>query len=402
MTTSSCFYFLHKIPMSVSFLFLLLGLGVGGRNVLVRGLATTTTTSSNNDKNRFVFPFPAASKSDDVPDNIKVLILPGFGNDRADYTMPGSLVDSLVGQCGYAREQIDVLDVRRADWIQVFWRGLGDVQFWSSTADPTRPAFRWYLQRVVQQLNDLLREEDDRVVLVGHSAGGWLGRAALGYYGTRDGNDNSNNSNDDTSSSQPSPSINLDRVAGLVSLGAPHRPPPPELMDMTRGALRITDERFPGSFHDGLFYVTVVGRSVRGVPQRRRFGRPSSLLEPTTRAGFAYTSYEACCGRGDVMGDGVVPFCTAHLDGAVQIDLDGVLHSIDSPDDWYGSPSVIQQWHGPVRQQLQQQQQQRRRASSTGTTATDGMNALMTTFTNALEGMFPINSKEKTLTRGTR
>lgn len=30
----------------------------------------------------------------------------------------------------------------------------------------------------------------------------------------------------------------LERVAGLVTLGTPHLPPPDGLMDMTRGALR--------------------------------------------------------------------------------------------------------------------------------------------------------------------
>lgn len=32
--------------------------------------------------------------------------------------------------------------------------------------------------------------------------------------------------------------IELENIAGLVSLGTPHIPPPEGLMDMTRGALR--------------------------------------------------------------------------------------------------------------------------------------------------------------------
>ncbi len=32
--------------------------------------------------------------------------------------------------------------------------------------------------------------------------------------------------------------IELEHIAGLVSLGTPHIPPPEGLMDMTRGALR--------------------------------------------------------------------------------------------------------------------------------------------------------------------
>lgn len=50
------------------------------------------------------------------------------------------------------------------------------------------------------------------------------------------------------------------------------------------------------------------------------------------------------CGRGDVVGDGVVPLESSHLEGAKQVTLDGVFHSINAPDAWYGSEGVVDSW----------------------------------------------------------
>jgi hypothetical protein len=83
------------------------------------------------------------------PINVKVLILPGFCNDANDYdlspTRPhGSLVRSLLNR-GW--EDVEILPVKRTDWLNIFWRGALDLQFWLGTAPPTRPAFSWYLER---------------------------------------------------------------------------------------------------------------------------------------------------------------------------------------------------------------------------------------------------------------
>lgn len=54
------------------------------------------------------------------------------------------------------------------------------------------------------------------------------------------------------------------------------------------------------------------------------------------------------CGRADVWGDGVVPEVSAHLDGALNISIDGIYHSPVGSDDalrpWYGSPVVVEKW----------------------------------------------------------
>lgn len=321
--------------------------------------------------------------------------------------MPNSLVDSLVAQ-GWSPDRIRVLPLARSEWLQVFWRGALDYRFWFNIADPTRPAFRWYLERIANQVQDMTQDDDDGgsngggsgdggggVILVGHSAGGWLGRAALGFGSDGGGDDqddatrpssSSLSSSSSRKSSSSGPSIDLTKVLGLVSLGAPHLPPPPDIMDMTRGALRITHERFPGAFHlptDDVFYVTAIGLAIQGQEQERT----SLFLEPTTVQGFAYNSYQAVCGDGTTVGDGVVPACSAHLDDAVQLDLDGVLHSINAPDRWYGSTNVIEQWHGPMLKELQRRSgkvKTRRRKGGNGHDAT--ANFLGDAVSKALEG----------------
>lgn len=276
--------------------------------------------------NGFFFNAPVTKPS--VPSNVKLLILPGFGNASTDYTMEKSLVSSLQAK-GWKPEQISVLPVERADWLQVFLRGALDLKFWAADAPPTRKAFSWYLERISNEIQSL--EEEHKMVLLGHSAGGWLGRAALGF-GSED---------------EGAPPVDLSKVVGIVTLGAPNLPPPPKVMDMTRGALRITNERFPGTYHADLFYLTAIGLSVKGEKQERK-----SPLEPTSLKGFAFNSYEAVCGDGTTIGDGVVPQCSGHLDNAVQLDLDGVLHSINAPDNWYGSIDIIDRWHEPMLKQL--------------------------------------------------
>jgi PGAP1-like protein len=298
-----------------------------------------------------------------IPKNVQLLILPGFGNAANDYRLPygssfapttpttttpstttttnnnhnitntspfhsGSLVQSLIRR-GWDPSDIVVLPMERIDWLQVFVYGCFDIQFWQGTAPPTNPAFVWYLNRIrttLQQMRSNSRHtnsssipNDNQVVLIGHSAGGWLGRAALGYICQQE----------QASSLYPN-------ICGVVTLGAPHVPPPSSdddddehadgdvgtAMDMTRGALRYTHKQYPGAYqhyyhYDNgstslprgnvttmatspvIFYITVCGQSVRGIE-----AKGTNLFEPTTMAGFAYNSYKAVCGNGNTIGDG--------------------------------------------------------------------------------------------------
>ena len=317
----TCFFVSQLVLFSQSCL-------VQGWNIgnAVKAAATTTTTTTTT-----------------PPSNVKLLILPGFGNDPVDYDLPqaleGSLTRSLQAR-GWSEEQIRKLPMKRSDWLQVFWRGCWDPQFWAGDAPPTRPAFAWYLQRIQSAVEEMCAEKNDaeedvKVVLLAHSAGGWLARAALGCGG-------------DTEDAKI-PSFR-DKIAGLVTLGSPHAPPPPQVMDMTRGALLWTDKTYPGAYwQDDLFYLTVMGDAIAGQPQERQ-----SPFEPQTVAGFAYESYTAVCGDGTTKGDGVVPVCAGHLEGAKQLTLEGVFHSINAPASWYGSDVKLDSWHDLMLQELAQ------------------------------------------------
>lgn len=73
----------------------------------------------------------------------------------------------------------------------------------------------------------------------------------------------------------------------------------------------------------------------------------STSTAPRFRARFVGQGYKQVCGQADVWGDGVVPEVSAHLDGALNISLDGVYHSPVGSDElrpWYGSPAVVEQW----------------------------------------------------------
>lgn len=272
-----------------------------------------------------------------IPQRARILVLPGFGNDAADYFLEdaqhGSLVQSLRKR-GWSEEQIRVLSVSRGDWLQVFWKGIFDLRFWVGRADPTRPAYQWYLARAAEAIRDMTPDGSGAgVVLLCHSAGGWLGRAVCGF-----GSASAEGEEDGGAFA-----VDLNTVLGIVTLGSPHLPPPPTVMDMTRGALRITNDQFPGAHHNSLFYITVAGSAVTGVEQIKQ-----SPMERTTEEGYAYRSYEIVCGDGESDGDGIVPLCSAHLDGATQLTLENVYHSINKPDRWYGSHSVVSWWHGEM------------------------------------------------------
>jgi pimeloyl-ACP methyl ester carboxylesterase len=149
-----------------------------------------------------------------------------------------------------------------------------------------------------------------RVTLVGHSAGGVLGRLYLSpepFEGER--------------------FAGLELVDHLVTLGSPHH--------NVRGATlrRFVDSTYPGSFFSpAVRYTSVAGRAVEG--------RVDGGLGPRT----AYYLYAYLRGNGACWGDGLVPVDAALLEGARRLVLDGVFHAPGWRRPWYGTPEVVTRW----------------------------------------------------------
>jgi pimeloyl-ACP methyl ester carboxylesterase len=288
---------------------------------------------------------PSSLRAINVPEHTHILILPGFATESEDYLKPGSLAPNLKVR-GWQDDQIHVLPIQRLDWAQILLKGMMDLQFWKGTAAPNRPAYCWYLSRVageIRRIDQQVKKEHGqeakaKIVLIGHSAGGWLARAAVGY-GTQ-------HCFLKDSMWECGFKIDIDNILGIVTLGSPHLPTAKPSEDNTGGALRATNERFPGAyFAKKIFYVTAAGNAVAGTP-------PS--LIPKSLSEFAFKSYRMVTGTtGHTQGDGIVPVQAAHLEGAHQINLRNVFHSPHIDKSWYGSDNIVDQWYDAVMNQFQ-------------------------------------------------
>jgi pimeloyl-ACP methyl ester carboxylesterase len=257
------------------------------------------------------------------------VILPGFGNDQNDYIIPNGYPAEVGFQAALKRrgvQGVSVVPISRPDWLGVA-RGLSDPKFLSGDAQPEGPAFSWYIDKARQCIEEAVAERrrasagksDGRVVLVGHSAGGWLARALLCTAGD---------------------AWAREHVCGVVTLGSPHASPPPSVPDQTRGTVVNVNRRAPGAFlaSAGIFYVTVTSTRVVG----------DESGDAAARNGF--TAYRLLLGRGQgVVGDGFVPAEAATLDGATkQLSL-RCFHSGGAADpwpqdDWYGAERNVDDW----------------------------------------------------------
>ncbi len=173
----------------------------------------------------------------------------------------------------------------------------------------------WQIDRTVKQT--LRQYNVSRVNLIGHSAGGWIARIYLGekpydIHGDVRGSEGVWNARA--------------WVATLVSLGTPHI----SQERWTKRNLDFVKDNYPGAFYPDIRYICVAGKAVYG---QRRLG-----------SWLAYNSYQLTCGQGNCWGDGITPIAAAHLEGATNLILKGVMHSPKSPGIWYGSPEVKQAW----------------------------------------------------------
>eukprot|EP00536_Pseudo-nitzschia_multiseries_P001052 jgi/Psemu1/294262/fgenesh1_pm.13_\ len=313
-----------------------------------------------------------------------VVICPGFGNDSIDYSTPLDQPEevgliSVLARRGFDPDQIYTVPVQRSDWIRVAG-GLLDVPgFYLGTAKPTGPGYGWYVKRLRETVDRAYREQKpqsadgngnrnaapQKVLVIGHSAGGWLARAAMAdgvWCDTSDSNSNNDN--------EPSVVRTSDRIRCLVTMGAIHRVPEDASTCVTRGALKYTDENYPGAFlrDEGIAYVSIGGSAIVGDDRKDDEKKDDDTNSATAslqgsaadeyyqKRGegnsnrVAFSSYKAVSGNGNLIGDGVVPLEWTQLEGSRTIVLPDVLHSINEAgttfptDRWYGSEKVIDRW----------------------------------------------------------
>ena len=294
--------------------------------------------------------------------NIPVVICPGFGNDEIDYSNPLNQGEeygfvAALARRGFNPDLVKVLPLRRYEWVRVAG-GLFDPNFYSGKCQPDGLGYGWYVTRLRKTIEEAfeLGGSYEKVLLIGHSAGGWLGRAALGDGSWNLGNDVNND--DDVYTARAS-----DRVRALITVGAIHKPPAGDAAStcVTRGVLAYLEEMYPGAYlaGEGIAYVSVGGDAIVGSQASQEKGekRGSQAVNDTYKvrgegsaSSVAYTSYKAVSGDGEMTGDGVVPLEWSLLEGSRKVVLDGVLHSINEAgttlptDKWYGSEKVVDRW----------------------------------------------------------
>lgn len=175
----------------------------------------------------------------------------------------------------------------------------------------------------LQETIDRHSEDQEPINLIGHSAGGWLGRIFLGDHPYPD---------PQVVQNVPTQVWNArTRIKTIVSLGTPHRSQEP----WTRRNLDFVNDRYPEAFYPDVQYVCVAGKAILG--QRG--------WQHGWRTNLAYNSYELTCGTGETWGDGITPIAAAHLEGAINVTLEDVVHSPGTEKPWYGTPAIVEQWY---------------------------------------------------------
>jgi len=288
---------------------------------------------------------------------IKCVIVPGFLRGFESYDEMRENVEIAVrerfdgGVDGDDECEIEVCvaKVEKAFWIPVTFRGES-------------------LRKILDAIEDAVvfaaggDEDDEKIVIIGHSAGGWIARLFLGgksieYDGKLyDGYRRAKN------------------VVALVTLGTPHnsaeaypfgrvkekRTRCDDNNDDEETSLQETRRLYPNCFlkDDGMKYVTVQGTGFRGRPFKFTDFIPSTstttdwktLLEEIKHG----ISYQTDCLDPSSDGDSVTCESSGHGLGkeAVQVSIEGVKHEKDDIYPWYGSLDVVRTWMRPVLEML--------------------------------------------------
>ena len=226
------------------------------------------------------------------------------------------------------RQAIVIIGGYNALWTSYLGmaRHLEDISGLPAVGVPLGP-WDWYelhrredTARMLAKVRDTIRWarrklDADSFLLVGHSAGGLLGRLYLHREPV-----------------QGQTYAGADHVEMLITLGSPH------CSDKgIRAGWHLADKAnhlVPGTpYADTVRYLAVIGRAVQAHP----YG--------TSAQRRAFRSHQIFSPWHDEWGDGIIPVSGARLKGADTLVLDGITHSRKYGRDWYGaSRAIIRRW----------------------------------------------------------
>lgn len=234
-----------------------------------------------------------------------VLILPGLGNSHVDY----SQLATRLADRGHVA--VAIAPVQRWQWgLNV--KGFFTMDYWRCTLKPHQ-VLDWYFEaadKAVSEIANVLTHTAPLSVL-GHSAGGWLGRAFIA----------------DRAKTRNIP------FGALVTLGSPNLSPPDGYLDQTRGLLSYIEKNCDVSNVVSDF-ICVAGTGTVG----KQLGK-GSIGEY-----IAFLSYAAVCGDGNVDGDGVTPLDAACAMEGTLVVCNDCDHSMLTSKAWYGSGNAYNKW----------------------------------------------------------
>lgn len=239
------------------------------------------------------------------------LILPGFGASSSDYYHMKNNMLNL----GF---KTNILYVERKDWLNQPTQQLKISHKMIQQKCVPQDLYGWYLNELSHEILRIKHENDqEKIILIGHSAGGWLARDFMG---------------DGLFYVDHKPYKIKDYIEHLITLGTPHQKPKNINNDLAFGCLDYVNKKYPNNYLEDVKYTSVGGK-INLVDKIKQ-------MTPFTPSFLNYYNDKNCS-----IGDGLVPHSCVHLNNAVQIDLDDVHHAFDSPYfKWYGHKDIIPKW----------------------------------------------------------
>tara|TARA_B100001287_G_scaffold253183_1_gene235690 strand:- start:32994 stop:33797 length:804 start_codon:yes stop_codon:yes gene_type:complete len=244
----------------------------------------------------------------------RIVLLPGYGCNVQDYK-------EITATCNENNVEVDIVSIERHDWLSI-GKNIVNPQFWKNDMTP-ETMFGWYLDKAKHMIEMSIKKNDNKpIILCGHSAGGWLGRALLGngtFYKTN------------------CPSENY--VSTFITMGTPNNIHLNKDFDTTRGCLTYINNNYPDAYLKSKIRYVTIGSDVKSIKTNEKglFNKKKYILD----------SYLTVMGKTDenlLKGDGIVPIDAMHLEGSFQKTYHDVYHFKRPGKKWYGDREIVQDW----------------------------------------------------------